>query len=161
MLTKNDCVLMLSKIQEKGIDTTTQTKNLLSSKNLPLETLAFINKYEPLDLVSFYDGLRKNYNKKKSVLYKNIVKEVTDTDEALTTLSSLNLQILLFSKKAKDRIMFFKHSRAYEINAVLSNYYSSYDLTECLKLLYLIKMDLKACEALKKRESSDNVVESA
>ena len=44
----------------------------------------------------------KNYNKKRSNLYINLVKEeLTNPIEALITLSSLNLQILLFAKKIR------------------------------------------------------------
>ena len=93
--------------------------------------------------------LRKNYNHKRSNLYINLVKETLNSPtEVLITLSSLNLQILLFAKKLSDDKMFLKHSRAEEITQVLNNYYKTYDLIPCLKLLKLIKADLVAFEQI-------------
>ena len=67
----------------------------------------------------------------------------------LTTLAALNLQILLFAKKLENNEMFLKHSRAEEITRVLNNYYKTYDLRPCNKLLHLIKADLKAFESIR------------
>ena len=58
-------------------------------------------------------------------------------------------QILLYSRQVEDRQMFLKHARSSEITAVLNNYFKTYDLTSCLKLLRLIKIDLKALESIK------------
>ena len=96
--------------------------------------------------------IRKNHNQKKSPLYKNIVKEeLNNPEEVLTTLASLNLQILLFNKNLEDdkKRLFLNQSRAKEITEVLSNYYDNYDLRPCLKLIYLIKSDIKAFERIK------------
>jgi hypothetical protein len=84
------------------------------------------------------------------------MKEIEDVNEVLTTLASLNLQILLFSKKIKDRQMFLRHARAEEISKVLTIYFQSYDLTNCIKLLHLIKADIIAFEMLSgRRELND------
>ena len=53
----------------------------------------------------------------------------------LTTLSAMLTQILIFSKDVDDKPMFLRHARADEISAVLRNYFSSYDITNCIKLL--------------------------
>lgn len=151
MITKNDCILLLSDLKDKGIDVNEPIKKLIGSKELSLDVIKFINDNRQLDLTSFYERLRKNYNKKKSNLYINIVREIEDPNEVLTTLSSLNLQILLFAKNIEDKQMFLKHARANEIARVLANYYSNYDLTNCLKLLRLIKADLIACETINNR----------
>ena len=149
MITKNDCILLLSDISSRNIDTTGAMKKLLSSSDINLEVIKFINDNRPLEVAKFYEQLRYNYNHKKSKLYINIVKEIEDTNDVLTTLSALLTQILLFSKKCEDREMFLKHSRAEEISIVLSRYFKYYDLQICIQLLRLIKLDLKALEMIK------------
>lgn len=151
MLSKNDLLLILSEIKDKGIDTSKLSTSLILSDKIPFNVLKFVNDNRPLEISNFYEVLRKSYNNKKSNLYKNIVKEeLTDPEEVLVILSSLNLQILLYAKKLEDNRMFLNHSRAKEITEVLNNYYKSYDLIPCLKLLKLIKADLKCFEAVSK-----------
>lgn len=145
-LTKNDCLLLLSELDKNGIDTKEATMAIIKNKELPLEVVKFINEHRQLDLTKFYEKLRKSYNNKKSKLYANIVKDIEETTSVLTTLSSLQLQILLFAKTAENMEMFLKNARLSEISYVLYNYSTSYDLTPCLKLLRLIKSDLKALE---------------
>lgn len=149
MITKNDILLLLTELQESGADVNTYFTKAITAPNVSLEVLKFINDQRQLDVAAFYELLRKNYNSKKSPLYKNIVKEDMDKpDEVLTTLAALNLQILLFAKKLDDDKMFLKHSRAEEITRVLNNYYKTYDLLPCLKLVKLIKADLVAFETV-------------
>ena len=149
MITRNDCIILLTDLQTRGIDTDTHLKELLSSDQLPLSVIKFINDNRQLDLAGFYEEIRKSYNHKKSKLYINIVKEVDDTSEVLTTLSALLTQILRYSKKVDDKPMFIRHSRALDINKVLANYFTSYDITLAQKLLRLIKADIKALESIK------------
>lgn len=146
MITKTDCILLLTDLQEKGIDVSSQLKRLMKQSELDVEVIKFINDNRQLDLSNFYYKIRKSYNDKKSKLYINIVKEVEEPNEVLTTLSAMLTQILLFSKKCDDRQLFLKHARAEEISLVLFNYFKNYDLTNCLKLLRLIKADLKTIE---------------
>ena len=149
MVTKTDLVLLLTELQDSGIEVKNYLSKVLSSPSVSLDVLKFINDQRQFDVASFYELLRKNYNSKKSPLYKNIVKEdLGDPQEALTTLAALNLQILLFAKKLQDDKMFLKHSRAEEITRVLNNYYKTYDLIPCLKLLKLVKADLVAFETV-------------
>ena len=84
-----------------------------------------------------------------------IVRDIKEPIDVLTTLSSLNLQILLYSKQASDRTMFLKHARAKEISMVLTKYFTDYDLTNCLKLLQLIKADLIATEYISGRRNEE------
>ena len=149
MITKNDCILLISDISNKGVDTREVMKKLISSRNVDLSVIKFINTHRPLEVSQFYEQLRHNYNHKKSKLYINIVKEIEDPNDVLTTLSSLLTQILLFSRKCEDRQLFLKHSRAVEISKVLTKYFTDYDLQTCLTLLRLIKIDLKALESTK------------
>ena len=149
MITKTDCYILLAELEKDGIDTKDALDKLSKSNNLPIDVIQFINQNRQLDLAMFYEKLRKNYNHKKSMLYKNIVKEVEDPNEVLTTLSSMLTQILLFSKQVNNKQMFLKHARCNEITFVLNNYFKTYDLTNCLRLLRMIKSDLKCLESIK------------
>ena len=145
MISKNDCLILLAELNNKGLDTKEITKQVLI-QGITQEVLKFINDNRLLELRQFYERLRKNYNKKHSQLYGNIVKEIEDPNEILTTLSSLLTQILLYAKTVDNKHMFLRHARANEITKVLQLYFNSYDLTNCIKLLRLIKCDLKALE---------------
>lgn len=149
MITKNDCLILLADLESKGIDTKEQINILLQSNQLPISVIKFINDNRQLDLLAFYEKLRKSYNQKKSTLYINIVKDIEEPSSVLTTLSSFLLQLLLFSKSVQDKQMFFKHSRANEITKILNSYFNTFDLTNCIKLLRIIKADLKALESIK------------
>ena len=70
MLTKNDLLLLLSDLEEKGLDVKNQENQLFRSNGIPREVLKFINDNRQLDVCNFYELLRANYNKKKSPLYK-------------------------------------------------------------------------------------------
>lgn len=149
MIKKTDCVLLLTEMQEKGKNVSKHINKLMLSEDIPLEVLKFINENRQLDVLAFYEKLRSNYNKKKSNLYINIVKEIEEPQEILTTLSAMLTQILLFSKHLENKQMFLQHSRAHEITKVLDNYFKTYDITNALKLLRLIKADIKALESIK------------
>jgi len=150
MVTKNDLILLLTEMEEAGVDVDKYLLKATISNNINLEVLKFINDNRQLDVAAFYELIRKNYNSKKSPLYKNIVREeLAEPEDVLTTLAALNLQILLFAKKLDNNEMFLKHSRAEEITRVLNSYYKTYDLIPCFKLLKLIKADLKAFESIK------------
>ena len=58
-------------------------------------------------------------------------------------------QILLFSKNVENKQMFLKHARANDISKILTVYFTNYDLTNCLKLMRIIKADIKALESIK------------
>lgn len=150
MITKNDCLLLLTELEDKGIDTKEMTSKLFTSPGIDMEILKFINKHRELELSNFYEQLRKNYNNKKSKLYKEIVYiDQKEPKDIVITLSSLLTQILLNSNKVEDKQMFLKHSRAEEISKVLLNYFKTYDTKLCIQMLTLIKADLKALESIK------------
>ena len=69
MITKNDCLILLSQLENEGISTTKEKKELLSNTDISLKVLEFIDKYRPLDIKLFYEKLRKSYNDKKSKLF--------------------------------------------------------------------------------------------
>lgn len=150
MITKNDCLILLNELNLKGIDTSQQFQDILKQKTPSIEIIKFINDNRQLDLTEFYQKIRKSYNNKKSKLYINIVKEIEDTTEVLTTLSAMLTQILIFSKTVDDKAMFLRHARAEEISAVLNNYFKNYDITYAQKLLKVIKADIKCIEYITK-----------
>lgn len=150
MIRKDDCVLLLTQIEEeKHISVKHYITKLMTSDSIPEDILKFINDNRQLDLTAFYKKVRKSYNANKSNLYKNLVRETfKNPEEVLKTLASLSLQILLFTDKVEDKISFLKHSRFEEVTRVLNNYSKTYDLRPCLNLLYLIKSDIKILESI-------------
>lgn len=154
MITKQDCLVLLYDIKEKGFDCSKQIKELISSTDPSIEIIKYINDNRQLDLTKFYEKIRKSYNDKRSNLYINIVKEIEEPNEVLTTLSALLTQILIFSKKTENRNMFLKHARCDEISRVLTRYFQTYDLISCIQLLKLIKCDIVALETVSGRRSA-------
>ena len=124
MITKSDLILILTELAEKdSIDTKAHIQKVLMSRQLPFDVVEFVNKQREFEVNKFYNYIRKSYNNGKSKLYINIMREIEDTNEVLTTLASLNLQILLYGKKIEDRQLFYKHSRSEEITKVLNLYF--------------------------------------
>ena len=149
MITRNDCLLLLADLEDRGIDTREALRESLKTPEPSINVIKFINDNRQLDLAKFYEKIRKSYNNKRSSLYINIVKEIDNPSEVLTTLSAMLTQILLFSRDAEDREMFLRHARAFDITKILANYFQTYDLTNCLKLMRIIKADIKALESIK------------
>ena len=155
MISKNDIILLLTELEDKGLDVSSMLRKVLTSPNIPLDIVKFINDNRQLDLTSFYTRLRKNYNHKKSKLYICLMREDLQPQDVVTTLSSYSLQVALYANQLKDDQMFLRHARAKEVNLVLAKYYSDYDLSNCLALLRLIKADIIACETITgKRDES-------
>lgn len=145
MLTNRDCILLLSEINDNQANELINT--IIETNKISQEVLSYIHSKRPLSIIGFYEYLRKSYNKKHSKIYINIVKEIDNPNDVLTTLSSLLTQILLYSNRLEDdRILFLNHSRANEITEVLNNYFETYDITKAIRLLKLIKADLMAFE---------------
>lgn len=154
-ISRNDCLLLLKDIEDNGINTTDIVSELIKSREPTYNVLKFINDNRRLEVSEFYERIRKSYNEKKSVLYKNIVKDIEEPNEVLTTLSAMETQILRFANELENRQLFLRHSRADEIALVLSNYFKTYDITNCVKLLRLIKCDVKCLEAMAGRFKID------
>lgn len=155
MITRRDCLLLLSELQQKGIETTDIMQKALATPNIDLDVIKFINSHRQFEANLFYEKLRKSYNNKKSMLYKNIVTcdELDCTKSALTTLGALNLQILLFLDNVTDSAMFLRHLRYEEITQALLNYAKTFDLIPCIKVLQVIKADLKVFEYLNNKDN--------
>lgn len=154
-VSKQDCLLLLTELQDSGIECKNLFVSLMKQDQPTIEVLKFINDNRQLDVTAFYEKLRKSYNNKKSKLYINIVKEdFKNPKDILTTLASLNLQILLYNNDVENSALFLKHCRFEEINMCLLNYAKTYDLIPCQKLLKLIKADLKVLEMVNGRNIS-------
>lgn len=152
MITKNDCLSIMVSLEDRGINIDQQMKKLLTSKEIPIETLKFILDNRGIEVANFYEMLRKKHNQKKSPLYRNIVKDITDPEEVLTTLACLLVQITLYSKKLPDnKEIFQREVRAEEISRVLNNYYSTGMLDSCIALMKLLKSDLLVLEHISGR----------
>ena len=147
MITKNDCLSILTKLDESGVSgVNSYVRKLVVARDIPLEVLKFISDNRGLEVSKFYEMLRKSHNQKKSPLYTNILKEVDDPQEVVTTLSCLLTQILLYGKKLENRDQFFREVRAEELTRVLNNYFKTGLYEECLNLIKVIKSDLLVLE---------------
>lgn len=146
-LKKTDLLLLLTELQDSGLDVSSHISTLMKSSSIPLETIRFINDHRELEITKFYEHIRRSYNDKRSKLYINIMKEIEEPQDVLTTLSALLNQILLWSRGVDDKRLFLDNSRAKEITLVLSNYFKTYDITQALTLIRLIKSDIKCLES--------------
>ena len=147
MITKNDCLSILTKLDESGVSGVNQyVRKLVVARDIPLEVLKFISDNRGLEVSKFYEMLRRSHNQKKSPLYTNILKEIDDPQEVVTTLSCLLTQILLYGKKLESRDQFFREVRAEELTRVLNNYFKTGLYEECLNLIKVIKSDLLVLE---------------
>jgi hypothetical protein len=155
MITKNDCLTVLVALEDKGLDINQPMKKLVTSKEVPLEVLKFILNNRGMEVANFYEMLRKKHNDKKSPLYHNIVKDLTEPEEVVTTLACLLVQITLYSKKLQtNKEIFKREARAEEITRVLNNYYTTGTLDQCLALLRLLKADLLVLEHISGRREA-------
>ena len=147
MITKNDCLSILIKLEDSGITEAKQfTKKLFLAKEPPIDVLKFIASQRGLEVSNFYDMIRKNHNKKKSPLYTNIVRETSDIKTTVTTLSCLLTQILLYGSKLDNPTLFYREVRAEEISRVLNNYFKTNDFDSCQTMLRIVKSDLLVLE---------------
>ena len=147
MITKNDCLTILVALEDKGININQPMKKLVTSKDIPLDVLKFILDNRGIEVANFYEMLRKKHNQKKSPLYHNIVKDITEPEDIITTLACLSVQITLYSNKLpSNKEIFQREVRAEEITRVLNEYYSTGSLDQCFTLMKLLKSDLLVLE---------------
>jgi hypothetical protein len=152
MITKTDCLTILVSLEDRGVNIDPYMKKLLASKEIPLDVLKFILTNRGIEVANFYEMLRKKHNQKKSPLYHNIVKDITDPEEIITTLACLLVQITLYSKKlTSNKDIFQREVRAEEISRVLNNYYATGTLDSCVALVKLLKSDLLVLEHISGR----------
>ena len=146
MITKNDCMSILVRLEDDGININQYMRKLAVSKDIPIDVLRFIAQHRGIEIANFYEVLRKSHNEKKSPLYTNILKEIKDDNEVITTLTALLTQIALYARKANVSESFFKEVRANEITHVLEEYFVTFDMSGCKSLLKLIKSDILVLE---------------
>ena len=151
MITKNDCMSILIKLEDRGVNIDNYMRKLVVSKEIPLDVLKFISQHRGIEVANFYEMLRKKHNQKKSPLYLNIVKEVSQPDEVITTLSCLLTQITLYGNKLEAKDSFIKEVRAEEITRVLNEYFKTGVYDTCVSLLKIIKSDLLVLEYINGR----------
>jgi hypothetical protein len=155
MITKNDCLTLLVSLEDRGVNIDQQMKKLLVAKEVPIEILKFILDNRGIEVANFYELLRKKHNQKKSPLYHNILKEIEDPEELITTLACLLVQITLYSNKLPvNREIFQREVRAEEITRVPNNYYMTGALDQCIALIKLLKADLVVLEHISGRRDS-------
>lgn len=148
MISKNDCMSLLVKLEDKGIDINSMMKTLIMSKETPIEVLKFIFDNQGFEVGQFYEMLRRRYNQKKSPLYGNILKENIETEEVVLTLNCFLTQILLYAKKLDAPAQFYKDARAQEISGALNEYFINNNLSTCLALLQAIRTDIIVLEGI-------------
>lgn len=152
MITKNDCLTILVSLEDRGINIDQQMKKLITAKEIPIDVLKFILTNKGIEVANFYEMLRKKHNQKKSPLYHNIVKDITDPEEVITTLACMLVQITLYSTKLQsNKEIFQREVRAEEITRVLNDYYATGTLDSCLALIKLLKSDLIVLEHISGR----------
>lgn len=152
MITKNDCLSILVKLDDSGVTEAKQyIKKLFISKEPSIEVLKFIAVQRGFEVSNFYEMLRKSHNKKKSPLYTNILKEIDTPKEIITTLSCLLTQILLYASKLESPTSFYREVRAEEISRVINAYFKNGSLEDCISMLKLIKSDLLVLEYISGR----------
>lgn len=142
---------ILIKLEDRGVNIDNYMRKLVVSKEIPLDVLKFISQHRGIEVANFYEMLRKKYNQKKSPLYLNIVKEVSQPDEVITTLSCLLTQITLYGNKLEAKDGFIKEVRAEEITRVLNEYFKTGVYDTCVSLLKIIKSDLLVLEYINGR----------
>lgn len=150
MITKDNCMSILVKLSDSGVDKIAVNKHIktlmMSRGEIPLDVLRFISNNRGIEVANFYEVLRKSHNEKKSPLYTNIVRDITEPQNILTTLSSFLTQIFLYGRKLDDPELFYKEVRAEEVSRVLNEYCATGNIDTCEKMLRLLKADLLVLE---------------
>ena len=150
MIQTSDVLILLSELGRDGINVDEQMSSVLTGANM-VDTLKFIKDHKDIDAINFYNKIRKSYNDNKSKLYINILKEIDDPKEVLSTLSALELQIILSGKKINNPVMFYKVMRLEEILECLLNYSKTYDILPCIDLIKKYKADILMWETVEGR----------
>lgn len=148
MITKSDCMAILVKLEDRGLNINDYMRKLILSKEPPLDVLKFIIDNRGIETNHFYEHLRKNHNAKRSPLYKNIVKEVSDADDVITTLTCFLTQVTLYGNKLDEdtRSDFYKEVRAEEVARVLHQFFVDGAYDNSIALIKLIKADILVME---------------
>lgn len=156
MITKNDCLSILVKLGDAGVNVTSYVRKLAISPEVPLDVLKFISDNRGMEVSNFYEMLRKKHNQNKSPLYTNIMREIESIPNVITTLSCLLVQINLYANKLQSSDLFLREVRVEEISRVLHEYYLSGSADNCVTMLKLIKSDILVLEYIAGRREIIN-----
>ena len=153
MITKEDCLSILVRLGDSGINTDKEIARTAASKEIPFDVLKFIYVHQGTYLSDFCEMIRRKHNQNKSPLYINIMKEITDKKDVITTITALLMQITLFGTKLTEeqREVFYKEARVNLILSVLSDYYNYDNYDKCIALLKIFKADILVAEAVSGR----------
>ena len=151
MINKEDCLSILVKLEDTGLNIDAQMRDLILAKEPPLSVLKFIADNHGIESCDFYEKLRKSHNEKKSPLYKNIMDEAIENTELPIVLASLLTQLAVYSRNISNKEQFFKETRAKELAEALTAFYDSFDTAKGLLVLKLIKTDILVLEYIKGR----------
>ena len=80
-----------------NIDVSKHITSMIGNNEIPYETLVFVNKYMPIELLTTYNKIFEK--RRKSPLFRNIVKADNTVEEKAIILSSLLTQSLICKKK--------------------------------------------------------------
>lgn len=80
-----------------NIDVSKYITSMIGNNEIPYETLVFVNKYMPIELLTTYNKIFEK--RRKSPLFRNIVKKDNTVEEKAIILSSLLTQSLICKKK--------------------------------------------------------------
>lgn len=150
MLTSQDLIYFLTKCNTKEADVI--IRKLLTSSAFKGEAISYLNSTRSIDIVNFYEHLRKSYNEKRSSLYINLMKEDLPLEDQVITLASYILQANIYLKKAINRPLFIRESEVNNSALALQKYYSQEDLLEVRNQLNKIKEDIKLYESFYRRK---------
>lgn len=145
MLTNQDLIYFLTKWNTKEADVI--IRKLLTSSSFKGEAISYLNSLRSIDIVNFYEHLRKSYNEKHSSLYINLMREELSLDEQIITLASYILQANIYLKKSINKPLFIRESSLLDASRALELYYSQEDFLWVSKQLSKIKEDIKLYES--------------
>ncbi len=83
-----------------NIDVSKYITSMIGNNEIPYETLVFVNKYIPIELLTTYNKIFEK--RRKSPLFRNIVKKDNTVEEKAIILSSLLTQSLICKKKLSN-----------------------------------------------------------
>lgn len=146
MLTKSECLSVLSSIDANDGEVNRQIRALMSSPTIPVDVIRFIIDHKSSDEAEFYEMLRRQHNKQKSKIYTSILRDPESSADAALTLSCFLTQVMLYERKIENPARFFKSIRADEISAALSQFFLDSTSDVCIRMLRLIRADLLVFE---------------
>ena len=128
-MTKVDVLQELTKLKQKGIDTTKQIIQISMSENIPEDVLDFIREHNKTEFDKFVEKTHKLYKTKNNKLYYSIMNyEKLTTEEKLKCLSSYITNFAITIEQSglseNDYDDFMTDSCARLVGTALAEYFS-------------------------------------